>query len=136
MSEASPTACKIWGRAKRAPCCTQFGIYIYKQWGSLRSPPAAPDSDTFHHIATYLHTYTCTLYGVVNWGYERSDLASGGGGACFTRPLLHPIRNIYLQAVGLASLAPCCTRFGYLPSHSYISAHIHMHTIWCCKLGL
>ena len=28
----------------------------YKQGGSLRLPPAAPDLDTFHHIATYLHT--------------------------------------------------------------------------------
>ena len=28
----------------------------YKQGGLLRSPPAALDSDTFHHIATYLHT--------------------------------------------------------------------------------
>ena len=24
---------------------------------------------------------------------------------------------------------------GYLPSHSYISAHIHMHAIRCCKQG-
>ena len=28
-----------------------------------------------------------------------------------------------------AELAPCCTRFGYLPSHSYIPAHIHMYAI-------
>ncbi len=28
-----------------------------------------------------------------------------------------------VQAGGLASLAPCCTRFRFLPSHSYISAH-------------
>ncbi len=34
---------------------------------------------------------------------------------------------------GLASLAPCCTQFGYLPSHSYIPAH--MHAIRCCKQG-
>ena len=40
-----------------------------------------------------------------------------------------------IQAVGLASLAPCCTRFGYLPSHSYISAHIHTHAIRYCKQG-
>ena len=36
-------------------------IIIYKQGGSLHSPHAAPDLDTFHHIATYLHTYTCML---------------------------------------------------------------------------
>ena len=30
-----------------------------------------------------------------------------------------------LQAGGLALLDPCCTRFGYLPSHSYIPAHMH-----------
>ena len=33
-----------------------LNIIIYKQGGSLCSPPAAPDSDTFHHLATYLHT--------------------------------------------------------------------------------
>ena len=88
---------------------------IYKQGGSLCSPPAAPDLNTFHRcdIATYLHTYTCMLKGVVN-------------GA---------VKGQTLQAGGLASLAPCCTRFRYLPSHSYIPAHIHMNAIRCCKQG-
>ena len=40
---------------------------------------------------------------------------------------------IIITSIGLASLAPCCTRFGYLPSHSYIPAH--MHIIKCCKQG-
>ena len=36
--------------------------FIILQAGDLLcSPPAAPDSDIFHHIATYLHTYTCML---------------------------------------------------------------------------
>ena len=36
---------------------TGSGVYVYYKQGGERSlPPAAPDSDTFHHIATYLHT--------------------------------------------------------------------------------
>ena len=70
-------------------------------------PPAAPDSDTFHHIATYLHHI---LMHVVNRAVKGQSLQAGG-------------------------LAPYCTRFGYVPSDSYISAHIHTHAIRYCKRG-
>ena len=35
------------------------------------------------------------------------------------------IANYIVQARGLASLTHYCTRFGYLPSHNYIPAHMH-----------
>ena len=48
---------------------------------------------------------------------------------------MYLINIIIITSRGRAKRAPCCTRFRYLPLHSYIPAHIHMHAIRCCKQG-
>ena len=53
-------------------------VGIYKQGDSLCLPPAAPDSDTFHHIATYLHHIHMHAIKCCKQSSEWADLASRG----------------------------------------------------------
>ena len=49
-------------------------LKYYKQGGgSLHLPPAAPNSDTFYHIAAHMHAIRCCKQ-----GYEKADLAYAG----------------------------------------------------------
>ena len=48
---------------------------------------------------------------------------------------IHVDVNVNNTSRGLALLAPCCTRFRYLSSHSYIHVHVHMYAIRCYKQG-